>query len=200
MEVAPGGPGGQQVSGARRARLNLALYVLVLVVAAVAVVVGVAVVRDVREDPAPSTLPADDTVTPVALDQADEEEQERLAAVIAAADAQVTAFLNIDYRSPQEAFDRVIEGATGAFRSQFEKSTKDLAKELVKARSVQESEVLWTGVVAADADSATVSAAASGTVSNTLTKNKPAARNYRLQLELVRQDGVWLTRDLQFVS
>lgn len=200
MEVASGGPGGQQVSGERRTRLNLVLYVLVLAVAAVAVVVGVAVVDEVRDDPTPSSLPADDAVTPVALQESDEEEQERLAAVVDAATVQVTAFLNLDHRKPQESFDQVIAGSTGAFRSQFEKSTKDLAEQLSKAKSVQESEVLWTGVVAADADSATVSVAASGTVRNTYTEGKDAARNYRLQLELVQQDGAWLTRDLQFVG
>jgi Mce-associated membrane protein len=188
------------VSGPGRVRLNLALYVLVLAVAAVAVVVGVAVVKDVREDPAPSSLPVDDAITPVALEEAEPEEQDRLGEVVEAATTQVTAFLNLDYRDPQASFDQVVAGSTGAFRTQFEKSTKDLAQELTKAKSVQESEVLWTGVVAADDDSATVTVAASGTVRNTSTRGKDAARNYRLQLELVNQDGTWLTRDLQFVA
>lgn len=200
MEVAPGGSGGDQVSAPRRVRLNLVLYVLVLVVAAVAVVVAVAVVDDVRSDPAPLTLPADEEVAPVALEESDEDEQERLAAVLEAASSEVSAFLNIDYRDPDASFDAVLAGASGAFRTQFEKSTKDLDESLTKSRSVQESEVVWSGIVAADGDSATVSIAASGTVRNTYTKNKAEARNYRLQLELVLQDGSWLTRDLQFVG
>ena len=60
--------------------------------------------------------------------------------------------------------------------------------------------VLWAGVVDVDKDSATVLAATTGTVANNSTQNKPIVRNFRLQLELVYEDGKWLTRDLQFVS
>jgi Mce-associated membrane protein len=197
VEVAPGGSGGQQVS---RVRLNLVLYVVTLAAAAVAVVVGVAVVGDLRDDPAPTSLPADGAVQAVALETSDDEEQERLGAVVAASTDEVTAFLNISYEDPDASFDRVLAGATGAFRTQFEKSTKDLGETLATSESVQESEVLWTGVVAADGDSATVNVAASGTVTNTFTEGKAEARNYRLQLELVLTDGEWLTRDLQFVG
>jgi Mce-associated membrane protein len=184
----------------RRVRLNLILYVLVLAAAAVAVVVGVAVVDDVRDDPTPSSLPADGAVRPVALAESADEEQERIAAVIESASTEVLALLNVRYDDPETSFDAVLAGATGAFRTQFEKSTKDLDEKLAESESVQESEVLWTGIVAADPDSATVNVAASGTVSNTFTEGKAEARNYRLQLELVLTDGAWLTRDLQFVG
>jgi len=197
VEVAPGRSGGEQVS---RVRLNLVLYVVALLAAAVAVVVGVEVAGDLREDPAPASLPAGGSVRAVALDESDEEEQERLGAVVEAASAEVTAFLNISYQDPQASFDQVLAGATGAFRTQFEKSTADLGETLAKSESVQESEILWTGIVAADGDSATVNVAASGTVTNTFTEGKAEARNYRLQLELVLTDGAWLTRDLQFIG
>lgn len=197
MEVAPGGPGGQQVT---RVRLNLVLYVLVLVVAAVAVVVAVAVVGDLRDDDAPAALPVEGDVRPVALAEGADDEQERLAAVIDSASTEVEALLNVRYDDPQASFDQVLAGATGEFRTQFSKSTENLHESLTKSKAIQESEVLWAGIVAADADSATVNVAASGTVANTMTDNKPSARNYRLQLELVLTDGTWLTRDLQFVG
>jgi Mce-associated membrane protein len=63
-----------------------------------------------------------------------------------------------------------------------------------------EGEVLWAGVVDVDEDSATVIAATSGTVANRQTNNQPVARNFRLRLDLVREDGRWLTNDLQFVG
>ena len=59
--------------------------------------------------------------------------------------------------------------------------------------------VVWAGVVDVDGDSATVIAATSGTVANVRTDGKAVPRNYRLLLDLVLQDGQWLTRDLQFV-
>ena len=120
----------------------------------------------------------------------------------AAATERVVRDLNADPELPfpDASFDAVLAGATGDFQDQFEKSIADLEESLTKSRSVQESDVLWTGVVAADSDSATVNVAASGTVTNTVTQGKADARNYRLQLELVLDDGAWLTRDLQFVG
>ncbi len=198
MEVAPGRPGGQQVSESRRVRLNLLLYVLALVAGVAVVVVGVSVVDRVRDDPAPSSLPADGAVQAVALEESDDEEQQRLAAVVESASAEVEALLNVRY-DEEKSVAAVLSGATGEFREQYEKATEGLLELMKKQESIQESEVVWTGVVAADADSATVAVAASGTVANKATKGEPTARNYRVQLELVLEDGAWLTRDLQFV-
>ena len=41
--------------------------------------------------------------------------------------------------------------------------------------------------------------ATTGTVQNKQTKDKPVARYFRLQLQLVSEKGRWLTSDLQFV-
>ena len=60
--------------------------------------------------------------------------------------------------------------------------------------------VVWTGVVSLDQDSATVLAATTGTVANVSTGNQPVARNFRLQIQLVKVGGRWLTSDLQWVS
>ena len=109
--MAPGGSGGQQVSDPRRVRLNLVLYVLVLVAGAAAVFLAVAVVDEVREDPAPSSLPPDAAVQAVALDEADDEEQERLAAVVESASAEVGALLNVRY-DDETSVDAVLTGAT----------------------------------------------------------------------------------------
>lgn len=198
MEMAPGRSGGEQVSAPGRVRLNLLLYVVALVAAAAAVVAGVSVVDRVRADPTPASLPSDGAVQAVALEESDDDEQQRLAAVVESATAEVEALLNVRY-DQEESVEAVLTGATGEFRDQYQKATKGLLELMKKQESIQESEVVWTGVVAADADSATVAVAASGTVANKATEGKPTARNYRLQLELVRDDGAWLTRDLQFV-
>ncbi|WP_244927791.1 hypothetical protein [Nocardioides sp. W7] len=186
------------MSESRRVRLNLLLYVLALVAGVAVVVVGVSVVDRVRDDPAPSSLPADGAVQAVALEESDDEEQQRLAAVVESASAEVEALLNVRY-DEEKSVAAVLSGATGEFREQYEKATEGLLELMKKQESIQESEVVWTGVVAADADSATVAVAASGTVANKATKGEPTARNYRVQLELVLEDGAWLTRDLQFV-
>ena len=95
--------------------------------------------------------------------------------------------------------EAVLSLATGQFRSQYQQSTEGLATVAKRAKSVQTGEVVWSGVVASDEDSATVIVASSGTVSNKTTEFKAVPRNYRLQLDLAYEDERWLTRDLQFV-
>lgn len=62
------------------------------------------------------------------------------------------------------------------------------------------STVVWTGLVAGDDDSATVIVATSGTVKNKTTKFAEESVNYRIQVQLVSDDGTWLANDLQFVE
>jgi Mce-associated membrane protein len=59
--------------------------------------------------------------------------------------------------------------------------------------------VLEAGVVSMDEDSATVVVVADSQVTNKST-DEPQPRHYRLQLDLVLEDGRWLTSDLQFVG
>ncbi len=60
--------------------------------------------------------------------------------------------------------------------------------------------MLYAGVVDVDEDSATVIAATTGTVASKQTDDQPVRRDFRLRLELVHEDGRWLTSDLQSVS
>lgn len=179
--------------------MNLALYVLALLTAAACVVVTVAVVRAVRDDGAVE-LPGAGAVQVESLDEAPAEEQERFADVIGSASTVATAFINIRYDDAEASIEAVKAGATGAFRQQYEKSTGGVIEVIKRNKSVMTGEVLWAGVVSADEDSATVIVATTGTVANTQTDGKPLARNFRLQLQLVKEDDTWLTNDLQFVA
>ncbi len=176
-----------------RVRLNVLLYVVVMVAAALVVVAAVTTLRD---DAAPATLPVTGVVE---LDEASDAEQQRNADILDSASTEATAFVNIRYDDAQASIDKVMEGATGAFRDQYAKSTDGVIEILQENQSIMTGEVLWTGVVAQDQDSATVIVATSGTVQNKQTGNKPVARYFRLQLELVSEKGRWLTSDLQFV-
>jgi len=182
--VAAGGTGDPTVSPdpRKRVRLNIALYVVVLLVACACVVGGVVAWRTQSDR-------ADDAT-----------EQERYGDVVASARAEAEAFINIRYDDAQASIDEVVAGATGDFQQQYTSRTDDVVELLQQNKSVMDGEVLWAGVVDVDKDSATVLAATAGTVANTSTQNKPIVRNFRLQLELVYEDGKWLTRDLQFVS
>jgi Mce-associated membrane protein len=173
--------------------LNILLYVVVMVAAALLVVAAVTVLRD---DPAPTSLPVKGVVE---LDEASGGVQQRYTDILASAGTEATAFVNIRFDDAQASIDAVMEGATGDFREQYAKSTDGVIKILQDNKSIMTGEVLWSGVVAQDPDSATVIVATSGTVQNKQTDNKPVARYFRLQLQLVSEKGRWLTSDLQFV-
>jgi Mce-associated membrane protein len=182
-----------------RVRMNLVLWVVALVTAAACVVVSVAVVRALGDDET-RALPQSGSVQLESLDESSADEQQRFGDIIGSATNVAKAFVNIRYDDAQASIDQVKAGAIGAFREQYDKSTNGVIEVIKRNKSVMTGEVLWAGVVSADEDSATVIVATSGTVANTQTGDKPVARFFRLQLELVKEDNAWLTSDLQFVA
>lgn len=182
MEAASGRSGGSPATPGGRAGIDLALLVLVGLLLLGSVAGGV-LVWQAREDRADATA-----------------EQERYGEVIAAARAEAEAFVNIRYDDAQASIDQVADGATGEFRARYTSSSDQVIEELQESRSVFEGEVLHAGVLHVDEDSATVIAATTGTMASRQTDNQPVRRDFRLRLELVHEDGRWLTSDLQSVS
>jgi Mce-associated membrane protein len=208
VEVDAGGSGGQPVtvesptSEGSRFGLNLTLWIVVILTGALAITGAVWIWMNDDTASASSSSRAGEELGDArieALPAADEAEQERTAAVIDSATKMSNAFLNLDYRDVDASTEAVLSLATGQFRVQYQQSSEGLAKVATRAKSVQTGEVVWSGVVASDEDSATVIVASSGTVSNKTTEFKAVPRNYRLQLDLAFEDDRWLTRDLQFV-
>ena len=126
-------------------------------------------------------------------------EDERRRDVLRAATAEVVAFTTLDYRDIEPSVDRVLAGATGDFKEQFEASRSQLEQLSRDNESVSEGRVLKAGVVSMDEDSATVVVVADSQVTNKST-DEPQPRHYRLQLDLVLEGDRWLTSDLQFVG
>jgi Mce-associated membrane protein len=126
--------------------------------------------------------------------------QERYGAVLAAADREVTAFVNLRYDHATESVAAVAAGATGDFRAHYDTSAAHVVHVLQAHRSSMSGRVLWSGVVAISPDRATVIAATSGTVANSRTHGLRQPRHFRLRVTLLRHDGRWLTSDLRFVG
>ncbi|MCR1781461.1 hypothetical protein KVF89_02855 [Nocardioides carbamazepini] len=188
-----------------RVRLNVVLYAATVICGCVALLLlyihvstsdnevnGTDVVPGAGQDVGRGTIEA--------VRLADDAEQERTAAQLEAATKMVTAFVNFDYQEPQSTIEAVKSMATGTFLSQYSEGAKDLEKLATEAQSDMDAEVVWAGLVAGDDDTATAIIATSGTVRNKTTDFQPEARNYRIQLELVLEDGRWLTKDLQYVA
>jgi Mce-associated membrane protein len=126
--------------------------------------------------------------------------EERYGAVLAAANAEATAFVNLRYDRAAQTVGAVAAGATGGFRTHYATSAAHVIRVLRRHRSSMSGHVVWSGVVDVDATRATVIAATSGTVSNARTNGLPVDRHFRLRLALVNEGGHWLTSNLQFVG
>jgi Mce-associated membrane protein len=133
-------------------------------------------------------------------DRADaRDSQERYGDVLAAADREVTAFVNLRYDDPS-TLDAVAAGATGGFRDRYLRSSPQVARVLARHHSVSTGKVVWSGVSAVSPDRATVVAATSGTVSNDRSGGSPQQRDFRFRVSLLHVGHRWLTTDLSFVG
>lgn len=151
-----------------------------LAVALVALLVAIGVVLSSRES-------VDDELTAAQQD------------VAAAARAEALAFLTVDHTDMDPLIDAVLAGATGDFAKEYAAQRETLTSEAIRTEATSTGEVVALGVGALDDTSATVLLAANSTVSNTATGDEGQVRFYRLRLDLVREDGRWLTTDVEFV-
>jgi len=132
------------------------------------------------------------------LSDASERDQRRVE-VLQAARQHAVNFTTLDYQHLDRDLGRVLDGATGDFREQFEAGTEDLSELVTANEAVAEGTVLEAGIVSDDPDSARVLVVADSTVTNAADPS-PQKRHYRLQLDLVRDGDRWLVSDLQFVG
>jgi Mce-associated membrane protein len=120
-------------------------------------------------------------------------------AALGAARQEALNLTSIDGKDIDADLKRVQDGATGAFAKDFSDRAKDLKSVLTENAVVAEGHVLDAALVRGDLDTATVIVVVDSTVKN---KAVPAGRanTYRMQLDLERQNGRWLTSALQFVG
>jgi Mce-associated membrane protein len=127
------------------------------------------------------------------------EADQRRQGVLAAARQSALNFTSLDYRHYDRDSANVLAGATGDFKKQFTAQTDQLTQLVAQNKSVSQGQVLEAGIVSSDEDSARVLVVADSKVTNTAAP-EGEARTYRLQLDLVRKDGRWLTSDVEFVG
>ncbi|MGI5136002.1 MULTISPECIES: hypothetical protein [unclassified Streptomyces] len=125
--------------------------------------------------------------------------EQRRQDILAAARQSALNFTSLDYRHYRQDSGNVLDGATGDFKKQFAAQTGELTKLVAQNKSVSEGQVLEAGIVRSDDRSARVLVVADSKVTNTAAP-QGQARTYRLQLDLVRERGRWLTSDVAFVG
>jgi Mce-associated membrane protein len=127
------------------------------------------------------------------------EEEQRRQDIVAAARQTAVNFTSLDYRRYDQDSENVLKGATGDFKRQFKGQTKQLTKLVAANKSVSQGRVIEAGIARADERSARVLVVADSKVTNTAVK-KGQVRNYRLQLDLVLENGRWMVSDVEFVG
>ena len=106
---------------------------------------------------------------------------------------------SIDNREFAADVERVLEGSTGAFKTDFEARSKDLESVLTDNQVVSQGKVIEAGLVRDDERSATALVVVDSEVRNTAAP-EGRVNTYRMRLELELVDGRWLTSMLEFVG
>ena len=96
--------------------------------------------------------------------------------------------------------EKVLAGATGTFKEQYERAKVTLKATAQQGQSVATGKVKEVGIGDIDGDTAIVFVAADGSVTNKSTKGKAQPRYYRFKLTMVRKGDKWLTSDLQILG
>jgi Mce-associated membrane protein len=95
-----------------------------------------------------------------------------------------------DYRDLGGNFSHVTARATDRFAGQLRALTEELGPELQRTRAVATATARSAGVVRADQEKAVVAVFVDQTVTNTKSP-QPRVERSRMELTLVREDGVW---------
>jgi Mce-associated membrane protein len=122
------------------------------------------------------------------------------AQVTAAARKETLAFLTVDYKDMDPLIAKVLDGATGTFKEQYERAKVTLKATAQQGQSVATGDVKAVGIGDIDGDTAIAFVAADGSVTNKSTKGRAQPRTYRFKLTMVRKGDKWLTSDLQILS
>ncbi|MGY1781907.1 hypothetical protein [Geodermatophilus sp. SYSU D01036] len=111
--------------------------------------------------------------------------------VLQAARSGIVDLTSFDAVTIDDDIEQVRRVATGDLRDESLAQLQDRRQELVDAQAVVQTEVVGAGVVSADEDSGTVLLVIQSTQRSTAGPQAQVLR-YRIQVELVREDGRWL--------
>jgi Mce-associated membrane protein len=120
-------------------------------------------------------------------------------AAVSAAQQSALNLTSIDNEDFQADVKRVLDGATGAFKTDFEARSKELATVLAENEVASEGKVIDAGLVRYDERNATALVVVDSNVKNVAVP-EGRVNTYRMRLTLERQGDQWLTSMLEFVG
>ncbi|HVW45232.1 MAG TPA: hypothetical protein VHC18_28165 [Amycolatopsis sp.] len=119
--------------------------------------------------------------------------------VVLAARQEVLNLVGLSSTGTDAAYDRLLSGATGDFRTQLTQQADAFKQAVTQGQVVSTGQISEAGVEQLGADSATAIVVASANIKNTQAP-QGENRQYRLRLTLQRQDDHWLVSQLEFVA
>ncbi len=137
--------------------------------------------------------------TSPAQSEAEQQAQQQLD-VTRAASSEVLAFLSIGNDNFDTTAQVVLDGATGTFKQQYSTELKSLKKSARDQKSTAQASVLEVGISDIEAGRATVLVAANTDVTSQATEGQSRTVPWRIQLDMVKEGGRWLTSGLRFVG
>lgn len=167
--------------------MDLRRFNILLLVVGIALGVVLAALLVQGDEPAPGDS------------EAEQLRQQRLDVTRAAA-AQVQAFLGVDHENVEQQAQIVLDGATGAFKQQYAEELDSLVRSARAQESTARSSVLQVGISDLEDGAATVFVAADTEVTSNATDGDSRTVPWRIRLDMVEEDGRWLTSGLQFVG
>jgi Mce-associated membrane protein len=129
-----------------------------------------------------------------------EERVQEFADIRRAARAETLAFLTVDHTKMDILTARVLDGATGTFKKQYQASLKSLKESATSQESISKGRINEIGLSEVDSDSASVFVAAGSKVQNKGTKGKVEDRSWRIKLTMAKEGSRWLVSNLEFVG
>jgi Mce-associated membrane protein len=121
-------------------------------------------------------------------------------AVLSAARSEAVALTTLRYTSAAADLDRILAGATGPLRTQFEKEKAQLPATLARTKSVSHGNVLSSGLISLDGARAQALAAVDARVSGTDTGRAGVIKHYRMVITLQQVGSKWLASDVAFAG
>jgi Mce-associated membrane protein len=121
-------------------------------------------------------------------------------AALAAARSESVALTSISYRTATADIDRLLAGATGALRTQYEQEKSGLPATLAANHSSSAGQVLAAGLQSQSGDTAKVVLAVDATITGTDLGPQGTLTHYRVLMTMQRVDGRWLASQVAFVG
>jgi Mce-associated membrane protein len=170
----------QRGHGASRRHQTLTVGLLLAALSAVAVGLGIRD-HDRRQAAAQPSVPAEQTA-------------------LAAARAEAVALTTISYKTAARDLDRVLAGATGSLRTQYEREKGQLPGVLAQTKAVSRGTVLSSGLTSLSADTAQALVAVDARVSGADTGRAGVLKHYRMVVTLQRVGDSWLASKVAFAG